>query len=72
MIVAGLPIESWLLIVAAVGIGLAVEIAFFRAHRRAERRRGVGDPRSRDDVTGEPHGPGDVTGEPHDPDRPGP
>lgn len=62
MIVAGLPIESWLLVVASVGIGLGIEVAFFRAHRRAERRRRAGDPRS----------PGDVTREPHDPDRPAP
>lgn len=58
MIVAGLPLESWLLVVASVGIGLAIEVAFFRAHRRAERRRGTGEPRSPDDVTREPHDPG--------------
>lgn len=58
MIVAGLPVESWLLIVAAVGIGLAIEIAFFRAHRRAERRRGAGDLRSSGDETREPRDPG--------------
>lgn len=34
MIVAGLPLESWILVGAAVGIGLAIEIAFFVAHRR--------------------------------------
>lgn len=62
MIVAGLPIESWVLVVAAVGIGLAIEIAFFRAHRRAQRRRGAG----------EPHAPGEVTREPRDPGRPVP
>ena len=34
MTVAGLPVESWLLVVSAVGIGLAVEIAFLRARHR--------------------------------------
>lgn len=32
--IAGLPLSSWLLIVASVGAGLAIEIAFYRAHRR--------------------------------------
>lgn len=62
MIVAGLPIESWLLVVASVGIGLAIEIAFFRAHRRAERRRGPGNLRS----------PRDAERDTHDPGRPAP
>lgn len=31
--VAGLPVESWLLIAAAVGIGLIIEFAFLKARR---------------------------------------
>ena len=30
---AGLSWSAWLLLAAAVGIGLGIEIAFFRAHR---------------------------------------
>ncbi len=33
---AGLPIESWILIGASVGVGLALELLFLRA-RRAHR-----------------------------------
>ena len=33
IVLAGLPLSSWLLIVASVGAGFAVEIAFYRAHR---------------------------------------
>ncbi|CAN5679788.1 hypothetical protein BH23GEM10_BH23GEM10_15030 [soil metagenome] len=31
--IAGLPVESWLLMIVAVGAGLVIEIAFLRAHR---------------------------------------
>jgi hypothetical protein len=34
-VIAGLPAASWLLIVVAVGAGLAIELMFLRAHRRA-------------------------------------
>lgn len=37
--IAGLPWESWLLLIGAPGLGLAIEIAFFRAHRRERRER---------------------------------
>lgn len=30
---AGLPLDSWILIVTSVGIGLAIEFVFLRAHR---------------------------------------
>jgi hypothetical protein len=37
--IAGLPAASWVLIFVAVGAGLAIEIAFLRAHRdRASRK----------------------------------
>lgn len=39
------PIDAWLLLAVAVGLGLALEIAFYRA-RRAERRSGGPAPRS--------------------------
>ena len=35
ILLAGLPLSSWLLIVASVGAGLAIELAFYRAHRRS-------------------------------------
>lgn len=31
--IAGLPVESWLLMIVAVGAGLVIEVAFLRAHR---------------------------------------
>ncbi|HUH13300.1 MAG TPA: hypothetical protein VMK65_09325 [Longimicrobiales bacterium] len=34
--IAGLPLASWALILVAVGAGLAIELAFFRAHRGGE------------------------------------
>jgi hypothetical protein len=34
MEIAGLPLATWLLMIAATGAGLAIELAFFRAHRR--------------------------------------
>jgi hypothetical protein len=33
--IAGLSAAAWLLISAAIGIGLCIELAFFRAHRRS-------------------------------------
>ena len=32
--ILGLPIDAWLLLVLAVGLGLGLEIAFLLAHRR--------------------------------------
>ena len=32
--IAGLPWQTWLLLVVAAGTGLAVELAFWRANRR--------------------------------------
>lgn len=37
--IAGLPWESWLLLLLSVGVGLAFEIAFFQAHRTASDER---------------------------------
>lgn len=34
IVMAGLPLSSWLLIGASVGAGLVLEIAFYRAHRQ--------------------------------------
>jgi len=31
--IAGLPWQSWLLLIAAVGIGLVIEFAFYIRHR---------------------------------------
>ena len=31
---AGLPLTAWLLLGAAIGLGLGVELLFFFAHRR--------------------------------------
>jgi hypothetical protein len=36
--IAGLPLATWLLMIAATGAGLAIELAFFRAHRRDRRQ----------------------------------
>jgi hypothetical protein len=32
--IAGLPWQSWLLLLFSTGLGLGMEIAFFRAHRK--------------------------------------
>lgn len=32
--IAGLPFDAWLLLVVAVGLGLTLELAFYRAQRR--------------------------------------
>lgn len=37
--IAGLPLASWVLLVAAVGLGLGLELAYLWAHRGGERRR---------------------------------
>jgi hypothetical protein len=39
-VIAGLSIPSWLLILAAVGAGLAIELFFLRAQRRRAPRDG--------------------------------
>ncbi len=36
--ILGLPWTSWLLLVVAVGLGLAIEFRFFRNQRRNHRR----------------------------------
>ncbi len=33
--IGGLPLTAWLLLGAAIGLGLVVELLFFFAHRRA-------------------------------------
>ena len=33
--IAGLPLTAWLLLATAIGLGLAVELLFFFAHRRS-------------------------------------
>ncbi|MEX2273695.1 MAG: hypothetical protein WD690_19670, partial [Vicinamibacterales bacterium] len=38
--IAGLSLASWALIVISFGAGLAIEIAFLRAHRDEATRRG--------------------------------
>ena len=46
----GLPIDAWLLLLFAVGLGLALELAFYLGHR--------GDARGRDEEaasTRQPH-----------------
>jgi len=37
--ILGLPFDSWILLILAVGLGLGVEIAFLRAHRRDRENR---------------------------------
>lgn len=34
------PIDAWLLLLVAVGLGLGLEIVFYRRHRRATPRDG--------------------------------
>jgi hypothetical protein len=41
--IAGLPAATWLLMLAAVGAGLVIEIAFLRAHRRRPDRAADGE-----------------------------
>lgn len=40
--ILSLPIDAWLLLFVAVGLGLALEVAFYRA-RRGDRARSVAD-----------------------------
>jgi hypothetical protein len=40
--IAGLPIEAWLLLILSVGIPLAIELKFFFTHRN-EKRNGSGE-----------------------------
>lgn len=35
--IAGLPVTAWLLLLASVGVGLAIEVGFFRRHRLRDR-----------------------------------
>jgi hypothetical protein len=32
--IAGLPVDAWLLLIVAVGLGLTLELAFYRTQRR--------------------------------------
>lgn len=36
--IAGLPLDSWILIAASIGIGLVIELAYLRAQRRSAGR----------------------------------
>ena len=36
--IANLPVESWLLLIFAVGIGLGIEILFFVSQRKSQRQ----------------------------------
>jgi hypothetical protein len=38
--IAGLPLTAWLLLGTAIGLGLAVELIFFFAHRGSAGHRG--------------------------------
>ncbi|MCH7935315.1 MAG: hypothetical protein IIC36_15090 [Gemmatimonadetes bacterium] len=40
--IAGLPWESWLLLIGSVAIPLAIVIAFFRVHRKERKTRSDG------------------------------
>ncbi len=40
--ILSLPIDAWLLLFVAVGLGLAREVAFYRAHRADRRPREPG------------------------------
>lgn len=37
--IAGLPLDAWILLVTAVGLGLTLELAFYRARRRGRERK---------------------------------
>lgn len=37
-----MPLDAWLLLVAAVGLGLCLELAFYRARLRDRRDSGTG------------------------------
>jgi hypothetical protein len=36
--IAGLPWTAWILLIASVGLGLAIELVFYFNHRAADRR----------------------------------
>lgn len=38
-LIAGLPWQSWLLLAVAVLLGLGIELAYFRAHRKERKNR---------------------------------
>jgi hypothetical protein len=42
--IAGLPVETWLLLILSVGLPLAIELKFFFTHREAKQ----GDNKERD------------------------
>ena len=48
--ILGLPFDAWLLLILAVGLGLTLELAFYRAHRRrGSSDAASGDPEDRDE-----------------------
>lgn len=47
VLIAGLPATAWLLIVAAGGLGLAVELVFYLRHRRRWTQEGEGSGQAR-------------------------
>lgn len=36
--IANLPVESWLLLILAIGIGLGIEVFFFISQRKIQRQ----------------------------------
>ena len=36
--IAGLPIEAWLLLIVSIGIPLAIELKFFFTHRKGKQK----------------------------------
>ena len=42
--VLGLPIDAWVLLIVSVGLGLGLEIVFYRARRGDAKRTSRGDP----------------------------
>jgi hypothetical protein len=36
--IAGLPWTAWILLIASVGVGLAIELVFYLKHRAASRK----------------------------------
>jgi len=42
----GLPIDAWVLLVVSVGLGLGLEIVFFRARRKDAKRTSGREPGS--------------------------
>ena len=35
-VLLGMPLDAWMLLVVSVGLGLALELAFYRARRRPD------------------------------------